>query len=62
MNHYACIVDLLGHAGYLEEALNFVKMPKKPESIVWMCLLGACRSHKNVRIREFVATNLFVGA
>ena len=31
MNHYTCIVDLLGCADYLEEALNFiVKMHIKP--------------------------------
>uniref|UniRef100_A0A0D6QXP7 DYW domain-containing protein n=1 Tax=Araucaria cunninghamii TaxID=56994 RepID=A0A0D6QXP7_ARACU len=35
-------------------------MPIKPESVVWMCLFGACRSDKNIGIGEFVATILFV--
>ncbi|XP_057813126.2 pentatricopeptide repeat-containing protein At3g24000, mitochondrial [Cryptomeria japonica] len=60
MDHYKCMVDLLGRAGYLEEALNFmIKMAIKPDVVMWMCLLGACRSHKNKRQGEFVATLLF---
>ncbi|XP_057866832.2 pentatricopeptide repeat-containing protein At3g26782, mitochondrial-like [Cryptomeria japonica] len=56
MDHYVCMVDLLGRADYLEEALNFtIKMPIKPDPVVWVCLLGACRSHKNLGLGEFVA-------
>ncbi|XP_057816402.2 pentatricopeptide repeat-containing protein At2g13600 [Cryptomeria japonica] len=59
-DHYVCMVDLLGRAGYLEEALNFiVKMPIKPVEVVWMCLLGACRSHNDVKLGVFTATLLF---
>ncbi|KAH9306188.1 hypothetical protein KI387_010592, partial [Taxus chinensis] len=60
MDHYICIVDLLGRAGYIEEALNFIiKMPIKPASVVWVCLLGACRSHKNIGLGISTATLLF---
>ncbi|XP_057820359.2 pentatricopeptide repeat-containing protein At4g02750-like isoform X2 [Cryptomeria japonica] len=60
IDHYVCIVDLLGRAGYLEEAFNFIiKMPIKPDVVVWVCLLGACRSHINIGLGEFVATLLF---
>ncbi|XP_057840083.1 pentatricopeptide repeat-containing protein At2g13600 [Cryptomeria japonica] len=60
IDHYVCMVDLLGRAGYAEEALNFViKMPIKPNVIVWMCLLGCCRSVKLIGLGEFVATLLF---
>ncbi|XP_059067384.1 pentatricopeptide repeat-containing protein At5g16860 [Cryptomeria japonica] len=60
MAHYVCIVDLLARAGYLEETLNFIiKMPVKPDVAVWMSLLGTCRSHKNIRLGEFVSTLLF---
>lgn len=32
MNHYICIVDLLGHASYLEGSLNFTtKILVKPK-------------------------------
>ncbi|XP_059067788.1 pentatricopeptide repeat-containing protein At2g03880, mitochondrial-like [Cryptomeria japonica] len=60
VEHYVCIVDLLGQAGHLEETLNFIiKMPIKPDVVVWMCLLGPCRSHKNIELGEFVGTLLF---
>ncbi|XP_057858136.2 pentatricopeptide repeat-containing protein At3g24000, mitochondrial-like [Cryptomeria japonica] len=60
IDHYACMVDLLGRAGYLEETLNFIiKMPTNPVADVWMCLLGSCRSHKNTRLGVFTATLLF---
>ncbi|XP_057826506.2 pentatricopeptide repeat-containing protein At1g09410, mitochondrial [Cryptomeria japonica] len=60
IDHYACMVDLLGRAGCLEEALIFIiKMPIKPAVVVWMCLLGACRSHNNIALGVFTATLLF---
>ncbi|XP_059066891.1 pentatricopeptide repeat-containing protein At1g08070, chloroplastic-like [Cryptomeria japonica] len=60
IDRYACMIDLLGRAGYIEEALNFIfKMPIKPSVVVWMCLLGTCKSHKDIRVGEFLATNLF---
>ncbi|XP_057848354.2 pentatricopeptide repeat-containing protein At4g02750-like [Cryptomeria japonica] len=59
MDHYACIVDLLGRANYLEESLNFIiKMPIKPDVVVWMCLLGSCRSHKSIELGKFTAALL----
>ncbi|XP_057818466.2 putative pentatricopeptide repeat-containing protein At3g23330 [Cryptomeria japonica] len=57
---YACMVDLLGRAGYLEETLNFIiKMPIKPPVALWTCFLGACKSHKNIGLGVFTATLLF---
>ncbi|XP_059068288.1 pentatricopeptide repeat-containing protein At2g33760-like [Cryptomeria japonica] len=55
-DHYVCMVDLLARAGYLEDTLNFIiKMPVKPVVVVWMCFLGACRSHKNIGLGVFTA-------
>ncbi|XP_057845433.2 pentatricopeptide repeat-containing protein At4g02750-like isoform X2 [Cryptomeria japonica] len=60
MDHYVCMVDLLGRAGYLEETLNFIiKMPIKPDMVVWMCFLSACRLHKNIELGEFAATLVY---
>ncbi|XP_057865073.1 pentatricopeptide repeat-containing protein DOT4, chloroplastic [Cryptomeria japonica] len=60
IDHYVCMVDLFGRAGYLNETLNFIiKMPIKPVVVVWMSLLGACRSHKNIELGVFTATLLF---
>ncbi|KAF5204504.1 Pentatricopeptide repeat-containing protein [Thalictrum thalictroides] len=58
--HYACMVDLLGRAGYLEEAHNLILgMPIKPSASTWGALLGACRIHGNIVLAEVVAQRLF---
>lgn len=60
MEHYACVVDLLGRAGRLEEAHGLIKiMPFEPDTGVWGALLGACRIHKNIELGEHVANILF---
>ncbi|XP_057848023.2 pentatricopeptide repeat-containing protein At2g03880, mitochondrial isoform X2 [Cryptomeria japonica] len=60
MDHFVCMVDLLGRAGFLQETLNFIiKMQVKPAVTVWICFLGACRSYRNLGLGEFVATLLF---
>ncbi|MQM17279.1 hypothetical protein Taro_050246 [Colocasia esculenta] len=55
MEHYGCLVDLLGRAGRLEEAEKFVLgMPIQPDASVWGALLGACRIHRNAEMGERV--------
>ncbi|XVE89054.1 hypothetical protein DITRI_Ditri19aG0119200 [Diplodiscus trichospermus] len=59
IEHYGCMVDLLGRAGHLQEAYKVIKnMPMKPNSIVWGALLGACRVHKDVEIAEMAAKEI----
>jgi pentatricopeptide repeat protein len=58
--HYACMVDLLGRFGHLDEAEDFVnKMPVEPNAAVWGALLGACITHGNVQLGERAAEHLF---
>ncbi|XP_007039721.2 PREDICTED: pentatricopeptide repeat-containing protein At4g16835, mitochondrial [Theobroma cacao] len=58
-DHYTCMVDLLGRAGKLVEAVNLIKrMPFKPHCAIYGTLLGACRIHKNLEMAEFAAENL----
>lgn len=60
IEHYSCMVDLLGRAGYLKEAYGLIQeMKVKPDFIVWGSLLGACRIHKNVELGEISARKLF---
>lgn len=60
VEHYACMVDLLGHTGHLSEAYDLIKgMKATPDSVVWGSLLGACRIHKNVELGEISARKLF---
>jgi pentatricopeptide repeat protein len=59
IEHYACIVDLLGRAGCLDEAESFINdMPFEPGALVWGTLLGACRVHGNMKLGEKVAERL----
>ncbi|KAL8544745.1 hypothetical protein ACS0TY_005104 [Phlomoides rotata] len=46
MEHYSCMVDLLGRAGLIEDACNFIRtMSEEPDGNVVGCLLAACRVH-----------------
>ncbi|XP_062092408.1 pentatricopeptide repeat-containing protein At2g33680-like isoform X2 [Humulus lupulus] len=59
MEHYACIVDLLGRVGHLTDAMEFIEnMPIEPNEMVWQTLLGACRVHGNVELGEIAAEKL----
>jgi pentatricopeptide repeat protein len=58
--HYACMVDLLGRVGRLDEAKSFIEsMPIKPDSTVWGALLGACRNYGNLEMGREIAERLF---
>ncbi|KAL5995297.1 hypothetical protein ACLOJK_025355 [Asimina triloba] len=59
IEHYGCVVDLLGRAGQLDDAYELVKhMPIEPDAVIWGALLGACGSHKNVELAEEAARRL----
>ncbi|KAL4320936.1 hypothetical protein HN51_065107 [Arachis hypogaea] len=58
--HYAAIVDLLGRAGKLREAYDFVlKSPCKEHSVVWGALLGACKIHGDVELLNIASKKFF---
>eukprot|EP01018_Ginkgo_biloba_P002733 Gb_33136 [translate_table: standard] len=60
LEHYSCMVNLLGRAGCLDEAQDLIKkMPINPDATLWRCLLGACRIYNNVELGECVAKHLF---
>ncbi|GFP93038.1 pentatricopeptide repeat-containing protein at2g27610 [Phtheirospermum japonicum] len=59
-DHYACMIDLLGRSGKLNEAEELLgKMTVKPDSAVWKSLLSACRTHgNNIDLAKRAATAL----
>ncbi|KAL7203139.1 hypothetical protein ACSBR2_016449 [Camellia fascicularis] len=60
LEHYGCMVDLLGRSGELHEAFDLIRsMPMKPDSVVWGTLLGACSFHCNVELAEKAVESLF---
>lgn len=59
LDHYSCMVDLLGRYGLLNEAYDLImKMPIEPNSGVWGALLNACRVYGNVELGREVAERL----
>ncbi|RWR85382.1 Pentatricopeptide repeat [Cinnamomum micranthum f. kanehirae] len=58
--HYGCVADLLGRAGMVERAYEFIKeMPIRPTVSVWGALLGACRVHGKPELGQIAAEKLF---
>lgn len=58
--HYACVVDMLGRAGLVERAYNFIqKMPIRPTISIWGALLGACKVYGRPELGKIAAEKLF---
>ncbi|KAF5746594.1 hypothetical protein HS088_TW06G00765 [Tripterygium wilfordii] len=57
--HYACMVDLLGRAGLLDEAVELLQQAAgKGDSVMWSSLLRSCRVHGNERVGKIAAKTL----
>lgn len=58
--HYASLVDLLGRAGKLQEAVSVInKMPIAPTESVWGALLTGCRIHGDTDLAAYAADRIF---
>ena len=56
IEHYGCMVDLLGRVGRLPEAYRMIKtMPMKPNMVIWGSFLSACKVHSSVELGEIAA-------
>lgn len=59
MEHYSCMVDLLGRAGHIDGACNFIrKMPEEPDGNVLGCLLASCRIHNMMEPVDLLAQEI----
>ncbi|KAL5705736.1 hypothetical protein ACHQM5_023998 [Ranunculus cassubicifolius] len=59
MEHYACMIDLLGRTGHLTEAYELVqRLPFAPSSSLLESLLGACTVHGNFELAEEITALL----
>lgn len=55
IEHYGCLIDLLGRGGRLNEAMQVIcTMPMEPNVVIWGTLLGACRMHNASELAEEV--------
>ena len=60
MDHYNCIIDLLGRTGRLAEGeAMIVNMPFQPTSTMWMTLLSACRMHNDCSCAHHASNQIF---
>jgi pentatricopeptide repeat protein len=60
VEHYGCVVDMLGRVGRVDEARALVeqRMPMEANVVIWGTLLGACEKHGNVSVGEWAAERL----
>lgn len=59
MEHYGCVVHLLGRAGLMDEAIELIKkMPFEADASVLGALLGACKVHGDVHLANQVGNLL----
>lgn len=59
LEHYACIVDLLGRVGLLEGAkMTIDQMPIPPDAHIWQSLLSACTIYGNIDLGLLAGSKL----
>ncbi|KAI3421565.1 uncharacterized protein J3R85_012065, partial [Psidium guajava] len=59
-DHFACLIDLCGRAGRLEEAFDCIEqVVDKPSACLWGALLAGCNYHGNTEIGKVAAEKLF---
>ncbi|PSS13659.1 Pentatricopeptide repeat-containing protein [Actinidia chinensis var. chinensis] len=59
IEHYGCLIDLLGRAGRFEEAMGVVRgMRMPPDEVVWGSLLNGCKIHGRIDLAEFAVKKL----
>ncbi|KAK9269813.1 hypothetical protein L1049_025386 [Liquidambar formosana] len=59
IEHYGCMVDLLGRAGKLEEAVRFIEgMHLEPNAVIWATLMSSCKIYGNGALLESVTRKI----
>ncbi|XP_024995880.1 pentatricopeptide repeat-containing protein At3g22150, chloroplastic [Cynara cardunculus var. scolymus] len=60
LEHYCCVVDMLGRVGRVSEAYEFVKGLGEKGNVlrIWGSLLGSCRIHGEFQLGKVVAEKL----
>lgn len=59
IEHYGCMVDIIGRSGNLDLAKHFIgEMPLDPTARIWGSLLAASRHHRNIELAELAAKHI----
>lgn len=57
--HYACLIDILGRSGNVENAYKMIQeMPFEADLGVWGSLLAGCRFSLNIELAELAAQKI----
>lgn len=53
LEHYSCMVDIIGRSGQISEALKLIQeMPFEADAVIWRTLLSICKLHGDVEVAE----------
>ncbi|KAL6209198.1 hypothetical protein ACLB2K_020141 [Fragaria x ananassa] len=59
IEHYGCMIDLMGRTGNLDQAKTFIdEMPLLATAKIWGSLLTASRNNRNIELAEVAAENI----
>ncbi|KAF6165167.1 hypothetical protein GIB67_000751 [Kingdonia uniflora] len=59
LEHYACMVDVIGRSGRVKEALKLIcEMPCEADAVIWRTLLNVCKIYGNIEVAERAASSL----
>lgn len=59
IEHYACVIDMLGRAGQLDEAYELIlTMPVESNAVAWRAFLASCRLHGNAYLAELAGKHI----
>ncbi|KAF8393417.1 hypothetical protein HHK36_021661 [Tetracentron sinense] len=59
-DHYACMINLLGRSGYMNEAVDLIKgIPGEPNCLIWSTLLAVSTINGDIEHGEIAARHLF---
>ena len=59
IEHYECMIELLGKHGYMVELEDFVEhMPFEPTTAMWLRIFDCCREYGNRKLGERAAQRI----
>ncbi|XP_041007280.1 pentatricopeptide repeat-containing protein At4g02750-like [Juglans microcarpa x Juglans regia] len=60
LDHYACMINLLGRTGYINKAVDLIEgMPQEPNCLIWSTILSVSAIGHDVKHAEMAAKHLF---
>ena len=61
LEHFACMVDILGRSKGPQKALKFIRsVPLEADAVIWKTLLSICKIRQDVEVAETAANNVLL--